>query len=73
MAATPCNTPNKGRSLDRQITAKDVDCLKEAFALFDIDRQEEISTRELGKVRIVQHLYWEDLLIILLVQNYVQK
>ena len=68
MAATPCNTPNKGRSLDRQITAKDVDCLKEAFALFDIDRQEEISTRELGKVRIAQHLYWEDLLIILLVQ-----
>ena len=51
MTATPSNTPNKGRSLDRQITAKDVDCLKEAFALFDIDRKEEITAKELGKVK----------------------
>lgn len=39
------------RSLDRQITAQDLDCLREAFALFDADRQEEITTPELGKVR----------------------
>lgn len=37
-------------SLDRQITAQDLDCLKEAFALFDSDRKEEITTEELGKV-----------------------
>ena len=53
MTATPSNTPNKGRSLDRQITTKDVDCLKEAFALFDIDRKEEITTMELGQVGII--------------------
>ena len=41
---------NKGRSLDRQITMQDIDCLKEAFALFDIDREEVITTDELGKV-----------------------
>ena len=39
------------RSLDRQITAQDLDCLREAFALFDADRQEEITTPELGTVR----------------------
>ena len=39
------------RSLDRQITTQDVDCLREAFALFDNDREEEITTFELGKVR----------------------
>ena len=38
------------RSLDRQITAQDIDCLREAFALFDADRQEEITVPELGKV-----------------------
>ena len=37
-------------SLDRQITAKDLDCLREAFALFDTDRKDEITTEELGKV-----------------------
>ena len=44
-------TPSKVRSLDRQITTQDVDCLREAFALFDIDREEEITTKELGKVK----------------------
>ena len=38
------------KSLDRQITAQDLDCLKEAFALFDADREEQITTEELGKV-----------------------
>ena len=38
------------RSLDRQITTQDLDCLREAFALFDVDRTEEITTEELGKV-----------------------
>ena len=52
MTATPSNTPNKGRSLDRQITTQDIDCLREAFALFDIDREEEITTIELGKVML---------------------
>jgi Ca2+-binding EF-hand superfamily protein len=50
MTSTPINTPNKGRSLDRQITTKDVDCLMETFALFDNDRKEDITTMELGKV-----------------------
>jgi Ca2+-binding EF-hand superfamily protein len=50
MTSTPSNTPNNGRSLDRQITTHDVDCLQEAFALFNIDRKEEITTMELGKV-----------------------
>ena len=39
-------------SLDRQITAKDLDCLREAFALFDTDRKDDITTEELGKVLI---------------------
>ena len=38
-------------SPDRQITAQDIDCLKEAFALFDSDRDGEITVKELGKVR----------------------
>jgi len=37
-------------SPDRQITAQDIDCLKEAFALFDSDRDGEITVEELGKV-----------------------
>jgi len=37
-------------SPDRQITAQDIDCLKEAFALFDCDRDGEITIKELGKV-----------------------
>merc|ERR1719510_2432907 len=39
-----------GRSLGRQITTQDLDCLREAFALFDVDRTEEITSEELGKV-----------------------
>ena len=56
MTATPSNTPNKGRSLDRQITAKDVDCLKEAFALFDIESKVVITAMELGKVYLKMNL-----------------
>merc|ERR1712037_146733 len=37
-------------SPDRQVTSSDIDCLKEAFALFDCDRDGEISVEELGKV-----------------------
>ena len=44
------STPSKGRSLDRQITTQDVDCLREAFALFDNQRKEVITAVELGKV-----------------------
>ena len=42
----------KTRSLDRQITTQDIDCLREAFALFDANRKDEITTQELGKVRL---------------------
>ena len=35
---------------DRHISVKEMECLKEAFALFDRDRDGEISTEELGKV-----------------------
>ena len=38
-------------SPDRHIKAAEMECLKEAFALFDRDRDGEISTEELGKVR----------------------
>jgi len=37
-------------SPDRHISVKEMECLKEAFALFDRDRDGEISTEELGKV-----------------------
>merc|ERR1712183_376829 len=37
-------------SPDRHINAAEMECLKEAFALFDRDRDGEISTEELGKV-----------------------
>ena len=50
------STPSKGRSLDRQITTQDVDCLREAFALFDNQRKEVITAIELGKVII-----WEQI------------
>ena len=42
-------------SPDRQVTASDIDCLKEAFALFDCDRDGEISVEELGKVGQLSH------------------
>ena len=54
------STPSKGRSLDRQITTQDVDCLREAFALFDNQRKEAITATELGKVirdKSVKSLY----------------
>jgi len=35
---------------DRQVTAQDIKCLKEAFKLFDCDRDGEITVEELGKV-----------------------
>lgn len=42
---------SKGPSLDRQITVQDVECLREAFALFDPDKEKEVLTPErLGKV-----------------------
>lgn len=37
-------------SPDRHISNTEMECLKEAFALFDRDRDGEISTEELGKV-----------------------
>ena len=45
-------------SPDRQITEQDIDCLKEAFALFDCDRDGEITMEELGKVRNSK-LFWK--------------
>ena len=38
-------------SPDSHISVKEMECLKEAFALFDRDRDGEISTEELGKVK----------------------
>ena len=38
-------------SPDKHISSKDMECLKEAFTLFDRDRDGEINTDELGKVR----------------------
>lgn len=46
----PSRGSQQGPSLDRQITIQDVECLKEAFALFDADRKEAITSEELGKV-----------------------
>ena len=39
-------------SPDRHLTDKEMECLKEAFTLFDRDRDGEISTEELGMVRL---------------------
>ena len=43
---------SKGPSLDRQITIQDVECLREAFALFDPDNEskELLTPDRLGKV-----------------------
>ena len=38
-------------SPDRQLSREDIDCLKEAFKLFDCDRDGVITVEELGKVR----------------------
>ena len=43
-------------SPDRHIKAAEMECLKEAFALFDRDRDGEISTEELGKVGVTVDL-----------------
>ena len=37
-------------SPDRQLSRQDIDCLKEAFKLFDCDRDGVITVDELGKV-----------------------
>ena len=37
-------------SPDRQLSRQDIECLKEAFKLFDCDRDGEITVEELGKV-----------------------
>ena len=43
-------------SPDRQLSRQDIECLKEAFKLFDCDRDGEITVEELGKViRWVRH------------------
>ena len=38
--------------VDTKLAVTDLECLKEAFALFDRDRDGEISTDELGKVKL---------------------
>ena len=40
-------------SPDRQLSRQDVECLKEAFKLFDCDSNGRITVEELGKVDIV--------------------
>ena len=42
--------PVERLSPDRQLSRQDIDCLKEAFKLFDCDRDGEITVSELGKV-----------------------
>ena len=49
-------------SPDRHIKAAEMECLKEAFALFDRDRDGEISTEELGKVCVTLLITWYDIL-----------
>ena len=38
-------------SPDRQLSRQDVECLKEAFKLFDCDSNGRITVEELGKVQ----------------------
>ena len=49
---------SKGPSLDRQITVQDVECLREAFALFDPDKKDTITPEKLGKVGL-QKMYFQ--------------
>ena len=50
-------------SPDRQLSREDIDCLKEAFKLFDCDRDGVITVEELGKVSLGMKtltLRWEE-------------
>ena len=47
---------DKPLDYDHHITTKDIDCLKEAFALFDCDRDGVITVEELGKVKSMNSL-----------------
>ena len=53
--------PAERLSPDRQLSRQDIDCLKEAFKLFDCDRDGEITVSELGKVGtgILDTLMWQ--------------
>lgn len=54
--------PAERLSPDRQLSRQDIDCLKEAFKLFDCDRDGEITVSELGKVGTAildTHMYWQ--------------
>jgi len=44
------NLPSDRLSPDLQMASLDINCLKEAFALFDCNRDGEITVEELGKV-----------------------
>ena len=57
-------------SPDRHISVKEMECLKEAFALFDRDRDGEISTEELGKVNVVSCLLVIVIVMCCAVQSY---
>ena len=54
--------PAERLSPDRQLSRQDIDCLKEAFKLFDCDRDGEITVSELGKVGTAildTHMHWQ--------------
>ena len=57
-------------SPDRHISVKEMECLKEAFALFDRDRDGEISTEELGKVNVMSCLVVIVIVMCCAVQSY---
>ena len=42
-----------------QITREDIECLKDAFALFDADKDGEITTKELAKVITILKIWIE--------------
>ena len=43
---------------DKYLSETDLACLKEAFALFDNDRDGQISIEELGKVLNLTYIFW---------------
>ena len=43
----------------QKLPVTDLECLKEAFALFDRDRNGEINTEELGKVGITMSVAYK--------------